>query len=168
MKYNLYFHGCEIQLSIFSRLWNTAFLKYALYLINIFLYFITLYIIKLIIDNSNPETISLCINIAGLQIRVRIGKLFLYFSSKTYVVGTQKNRLNERVLLSTQNTCLNWWVRKQLQFYANKISLSGFMNIGCSSLGYIGFRSCSHIITHKAPPIICSRRQFQILPLYQK
>ena len=34
-------------------------------------------------------------------------KYFLYFSSKTYVVGTQKNRLNETVLLSTQNTCLN-------------------------------------------------------------
>ena len=32
---------------------------------------------------------------------------FLYFSSKTYVVGTQKNRLNETVLLSTKNTCLN-------------------------------------------------------------
>ena len=26
-----------------------------------------------------------------------------YFSTKTYVVGTQKNRLNEMVLLSTQN-----------------------------------------------------------------
>ena len=36
----------EIQLFIFSRLWNTAFLRYALYLNNIFLYFITLYIIK--------------------------------------------------------------------------------------------------------------------------
>ena len=32
---------------------------------------------------------------------------FSYFSTKTYVVGTQKNRLNETVLLSTQNTCLN-------------------------------------------------------------
>ena len=31
---------------------------------------------------------------------------FLYFSYKSYVVGTQKNRLNEMVLLSTQNTCL--------------------------------------------------------------
>ena len=31
----------------------------------------------------------------------------IIFSSKTYVVGTQKNRLNETVLLSTQNTCLN-------------------------------------------------------------
>ena len=36
----------KIQFLIFSQLWNTAFLKYALYLINIFLYFITLYIIK--------------------------------------------------------------------------------------------------------------------------
>ena len=43
----------------------------------------------------------------GLQIRVCIEKYFLYFSSKTYVVGTQKNRLNETVLLITQNTCLN-------------------------------------------------------------
>ena len=29
--------------------------------------------------------------------------LFSYFSTKTYVVGTQKNHLNEMVLLSTQN-----------------------------------------------------------------
>ena len=28
-----------------------------------------------------------------------------YFSTKTYAVGTQKNHLNEVVLLSTQNTC---------------------------------------------------------------
>ena len=31
----------------------------------------------------------------------------LYFLAKTYVVGTQKNRLNETVLLSTQNACFN-------------------------------------------------------------
>ena len=43
--------------------------------------------------------------LSGLQIRVCIGKLF--FSPKTYVVGAQKNRLNETVLLSTQNTCLD-------------------------------------------------------------
>ena len=30
---------------------------------------------------------------------------FSYFSTKTYVVGTQS--LDETVLLSTQNTCLN-------------------------------------------------------------
>ena len=32
-------------------------------------------------------------------------KYFPYFSNKTYVVGTQKNRLIETVLLSTSNTC---------------------------------------------------------------
>ena len=42
----------------------------------------------------------------GLQIRVCIGKLFSFFSSKTYVVGTQKNRLNETVLLSTPKLML--------------------------------------------------------------
>ena len=42
--------------------------------------------------------------------RLRVGNF--YFSTKTYVVGTQKNRLNETVLLSTQNKCLNWWIRK--------------------------------------------------------
>ena len=32
--------------------------------------------------------------------------IFSYFSTKqSYVVGTQKNRLNETVLLSTQNIC---------------------------------------------------------------
>ena len=30
---------------------------------------------------------------------------FSYFSTRTYIVGTQKNRLDETVLLSTQNTC---------------------------------------------------------------
>ena len=32
---------------------------------------------------------------------------FSYFSTKTYVVGTQKNHLNEMVLLGTANICLN-------------------------------------------------------------
>ena len=32
---------------------------------------------------------------------------FYFFSTKTYVVGTQKNRLDETVLLSNQNTCFN-------------------------------------------------------------
>ena len=30
---------------------------------------------------------------------------FFYFCTKPYVVGTQKNRLNETVLLRTQNLC---------------------------------------------------------------
>ena len=33
--------------------------------------------------------------------------IFSYFSIKTYGVGTQKNRPNGTVLLSTQNICLN-------------------------------------------------------------
>ena len=49
---------------------------------------------------------------------------FSYFSSKTYVVGTQKNRLNETVLLSTQNICSNWWIRKYLKFYSQNFCLS--------------------------------------------
>ena len=36
---------------------------------------------------------------------------FSYFSAKTYVMGAQKNRLNETVLLSTQNIRENQWVR---------------------------------------------------------
>ena len=44
--------------------------------------------------------------------RMHIGKLFLDFSSKLYVVGTQMNRLNEMVLLSTQKHMLKLWVMK--------------------------------------------------------
>ena len=39
-------------------------------------------------------------------------------------MGTQKNRLNETVLLVTQNICSNSWVRKYLQFYADFFCLS--------------------------------------------
>ena len=42
--------------------------------------------------------------------------LFSNFSTKTYVVGTQKNGLNETVLLSTQNICLKWRIRKYHNF----------------------------------------------------
>ena len=53
------FTAVKIQLFIFSQLWNTAFYKYALYLINIFLYFITLYIIN--ISTTLFTVIQLCI-----------------------------------------------------------------------------------------------------------
>ena len=39
-------------------------------------------------------------------------------------MGTQKNRLNGTVFEHPKHS-LNWWVRKYLPFYANKISLSG-------------------------------------------
>ena len=34
-------------------------------------------------------------------------KIIFFISQPKHVVGTQKNHLNETVLLSTQNTCLN-------------------------------------------------------------
>ena len=34
-------------------------------------------------------------------------------------MGAQKNRLNETVLLSTQNKFLYQWIRKYSQFYAH-------------------------------------------------
>ena len=37
-------------------------------------------------------------------------------------MGTQKNRLNETVLFSTQNMCFNLWVRKEIQFMLNTFS----------------------------------------------
>ena len=42
-------------------------------------------------------------------------------------MGAQKNRLNETVLLSTQNTCLTSWLRKYSHFYAKKAHLTGPM-----------------------------------------
>ena len=56
-----------------------------------------------------------------------IKNLFSYSSTKTHVVGTQKNRLIETVLLSTQNTCLKGCERKYSKFYKLKVCLSGPM-----------------------------------------
>ena len=46
---------------------------------------------------------------SGLQIRSCSSKLIFFFLNKTYVVGAQKNRLNETVLLSTQTHVLTAW-----------------------------------------------------------
>ena len=46
-------------------------------------------------------------------------KYFSYILTKTYVVGTKKNRLNETVLLSSQNKCYNSRIRKYSEFYAH-------------------------------------------------
>ena len=56
------------------------------------------------------NTIGLDINkIFERKIQLVFNKFLFssYFSSDTYVVGTLKNRLNETVLLSTQNICYN-------------------------------------------------------------
>ena len=44
------------------------------------------------------------------KIRVHTKKYLSYFSTKTYIVGTQKNRLNETILLSTQNLISRCWI----------------------------------------------------------
>ena len=44
---------------------------------------------------------------------VKQNLIFLFLNRN---MGTQKNRLNETVLLSTKNIYQNWWVRKYLQF----------------------------------------------------
>ena len=48
---------------------------------------------------------NLRIILSGLWLGVHAKEIISYFSTKTYVVGTQQNRLNETVLLSTQNIC---------------------------------------------------------------
>ena len=59
-------------------------------------------------DDVDIKVPFLLLIISGLQIRVRVFENYVsYISTKTYVVGTQKNRLNETLLFSTQNTCLN-------------------------------------------------------------
>ena len=40
--------------------------------------------------------------------------IFSYPSVETFVLGIQKNRLNETVLLSTQNICFGWEIRKSI------------------------------------------------------
>ena len=64
---------------------------------------------------------------SGLERRVN-KNYFVHFSTKTYVVGTQKKHLSEMVVLSTRNKCLKLWIRKYSQFYAESICLYRFMS----------------------------------------
>ena len=45
------------------------------------------------------------------SIRGDIYKIIFLFQIKTYVVGAQKNHLNEMVLLGTHNICLDWSIK---------------------------------------------------------
>ena len=51
-------------------------------------------------------------SVSGTQIRVCNWKIFFLFLNQNICFGTPKNHLDETVLLSPQNTCLNWWIRK--------------------------------------------------------
>ena len=66
--------------------------------------------------------------------------------------GYLKNRLNERVLLSTQNTCLNCSIRQYSQLYADFFCLFIFSSAEPNALGeLIGWESswcpCVHPFT---------------------
>ena len=52
---------------------------------------------------------------------------FSYFSTETYVVGTQKNRLDEMVLLSTQSYMFILAEKKKYTILVSKVGLSGPM-----------------------------------------
>ena len=54
----------------------------------------------------NPENFHpwIC---SGIQL-TRIVQLFSYLSMETYMVGSQKNPLNEMVLLGTHKTCFTF------------------------------------------------------------
>ena len=58
-------------------------------------------------------------------------------------MGTQKNRLNETVLLSTQNICYKLWVRIYLQFYAGIFCLSKPVHTS-----YLLYSLCSKILNN--------------------
>ena len=61
------------------------------------------------------------------DIKVCYGKLFFsHFYTKTYVVGAQKNRTNETVLLSTPKHMFKLMGKKIITIYAKK-SISGAM-----------------------------------------
>ena len=60
----------------------------------------------------------------GSALGVCTKKIKSYLSTKTYVVGTQKNRLSEMVLLSTQTYVQTDGLENISQFYAQKFCLS--------------------------------------------
>ena len=47
----------------------------------------------------------------------KIVNIFFPISLYTYIFTTQKNRLNEKVLLSTHNMCFGWEIRKLFFWY---------------------------------------------------
>ena len=69
-----------------------------------------------------------------------VPEIIIFISQpKTYGVDTQKNRT---VLLSTQNICLDCWVRKYLQFYVGNVCLTGrILHVACIKIELSHFTS---------------------------
>ena len=66
--------------------------------------------------------------------------------------------------------CWKFYALAQIIVFRQVSSCLRYCFLCCSnSLYRVNFAFCIfQILTHKAPPIICSRRQFQILLLFQK
>ena len=92
------------------------------------LYLICLLLIKVYVYNNNIGCELLLITMVQLHVFVFFQtislSIFAHFSTTPYVVSTQKNRLNEAVLLSTQNTFLSGWIRLESQFYGEIVGSS--------------------------------------------
>ena len=58
---------------------------------------------------------------------------FCYFSTKTYVVGTKMDLLNETVLLKTKSTIFNLLIRETSQFLCNERLLN---------MTYVAYKKC--------------------------
>ena len=63
-----------------------------------------------------------------------------------HVVGTQKNCLDETVLLSTKNTCVNWWIRKYRNFTQTIFALVA-LSLLFLSISYI-FNNIQFLLRH--------------------
>ena len=61
----------------------------------------------------------------GLRLKCVIKNYFCYFSTKTYGVDTQKNYLNETVLLSIHKHMFKLMNKKIFTIFGYKIPLSG-------------------------------------------
>ena len=64
---------------------------------------------------------------AGPQIRVLNWKLFFLFLNQNIWCGYSKELSRREGSFSSQNTCLNWWIRKKSQFNTKIICLTGPM-----------------------------------------
>ena len=68
--------------------------------------FLSLKVVLICTNSADPGEMQHYVQHNQAFSKVCVPKIyFSYFSTKTYVVGTQKNRLNETILLSTQNIC---------------------------------------------------------------
>ena len=75
--------------------------------------------------------------LSGLQIRVRLENCFLHFSSKTYVVGTQKNHLNETFFEHPKDMFIKMSKKEKYHFTLIKFPYLDLCNYQINQLYYV-------------------------------